>query len=88
MSTGEEWLDFKEKAMELKPGQIWVGKCLTSYEPNLWFAYVLLSADKEDGIYWWSAAEFMKGTFGAQIRKFTEDEIKKLEWFGNITDCI
>ena len=69
----------------LEPGQIWVGDCLSSYEPELWFVYVLLSADEEDGIKWWSAADFMKGVFGAQVRKFTEDEIRKLNYSGHIT---
>ena len=74
--------------MELKPGQIWAGNCLFSYEPELWFAYVLLSVVIEDNIEWWTTASFMRGKYGASVRRFTEDEIHKLEWQGYITDGI
>lgn len=83
--------------VELKPGQIWAARCLSSYEPNLWFIYVLLSADtdkslslpedKED-ILWWTAAEFMKGVYGAPVHKFTEEEIRKLEYQGQLNDFL
>ena len=69
---------------KLAPGQIWIGKCLSSYEPDLWFAYVLLSAKEEDGILWWSAAGFMRGVYGAPVKKFTEEEIRKLSYRSHI----
>ncbi len=69
----------------LNPGQIWVGECLTSYSPNFSYTYVLLSAKEEDDIRWWSAAEFVNGGFGARVREFTENEIRKLNYSHHIT---
>lgn len=70
--------------IELKPGQIWVGRCLNSHQPDLWFVYVLLSADEKEGELWWEAAKFMKGEFGASTHKFLEEEIRKLTYCGHI----
>lgn len=76
----------KAGSRDIEPGQIWAGNCVTSYEPNLWFYYVILSRDREDGIDWWSVAEFMNGTFGAPVRKLVEEEVRRLDYIGCITD--
>ncbi len=75
---------------KLEPGQVWAGKCLSSYEPELWFIYVLLSADEEDGVLWWSAAEYMRGKYGAAVHKFSREEIHngKLEYVGHVIDFV
>ncbi len=66
------------------PGSVYVGKCLGSHEPNLWFYYVLLSRDKNS----WTTAKFMKGHFGAQVEKFTDHEIDQLGYVGHITSVL
>lgn len=77
----------EEKPKRLDVGQVWKGQCLTSYEPNLEFYYILLSAGKgKDGLYWWSASEHMSGVFGSGVRKFLGYEIRKLEYVGHITE--
>lgn len=76
---------------KLEPGQIWTGDCLSSYEPNFQFVYVLLSAktekgDEEKDRLWWSAAVFTNKFYGAPVKKFTEDEIRKLSYSSHISD--
>ena len=78
----------------LEPGQVWKGKCLTSYVPEgkLEFYYILLSAKSgyaENGIFWWTASEHMRGTnvfFGGRSHQFPEEEIRKLTYLGHITE--
>ncbi len=69
-----------------RPGQVYIGRCLTSYEPDLWFIYVLLSRDKEqgDGLMYWKVAQFMSGDFGAQVVMLTDGEIDKVGCVGHI----
>lgn len=76
--------------MSLKPGSVYVGKCLGSHQPELWFYYVLLSHDKDVGhdVYYWTVAKFMKGHFGAQVEKFTDDEIDQLGYVGHISSVL
>lgn len=85
-----EWLFHSNLLMNsgnLAPGQIWedvdhVFHC----EERLRFACVLLSADtdKEDGNLYWTVADFMQYTFGAQIRKFLPEEVLKFRYVGHI----
>lgn len=72
---------------ELKPGQVWKGKCLTSFEPKLEFYYVLLSCDKgEYGWTWWKASMSMFGHYGGPVHNFLAEEIHQLEYVGHITE--
>ena len=68
----------------MKCGDVYIGKCLSSYEPKLWFYYVLLSRDKK----YWTVARFMKGHYGAQVEKHTDDEIGQLGYVGHILSIL
>lgn len=70
------------------PGSIYIGKCLSSYEPALWFCYVLLSRDLDNDVYYWTTAMFTKGYMGAQVKKFTGDEIDQLGYVGHVASVI
>ncbi len=65
-------------------GDVYIGKCLSSHEPELWFSYILLSKDKE----YWKVAQFMKGKYGAQVKDYTEKEIGNLGYVGNIMELL
>lgn len=65
-------------------GDVYIGKCLSSYEPQLWFYYVLLSRDKD----LWTVACFMKGQYGAQVKKYTTQEIGQLGYVGHILSLL
>ena len=89
--AGKEWTPPIPPVKELGrkkecAGQVYIGKCLTSHEPNLWFYYVLLSCDKDNDneTMYWTVAMFMKGSFGAQVVKLTDGEIDKLGYVGHI----
>ncbi|KKM87253.1 hypothetical protein LCGC14_1270760 [marine sediment metagenome] len=66
------------------PGSVYVGRCLGSCEPHLWFYYVLLSHDKN----YWTTAKFMKGHFGAQVENFTDHELDQLGYVGHIASVL
>lgn len=75
--------DLPDRPMGVKqPGNIYAGKCLKSYEPGLWYCYVLLSRDKDR----WLVAMFNSGALGAQVEEFTDEEIDKLGYVGHITE--
>ncbi len=72
-----------------KVGSVYVGKCLGSHNPELWYYYVLLSRDREgDGNEYWAAAMFCSGRLGAQIEKFTDSEIDQLGYVGHISSVL
>lgn len=77
--------------MELKVGQVWydVDHVWTNGSHELDIVHVVLSADMEGGKYYWSTANFIWisdgiGFSGAYIRKFTEEEIMKMRYIGNL----
>lgn len=65
----------------LRPGQIYTGECLTSWEPSLTFRYILLSRDRVDETDEWTVAQFNMGfkpgprALGAQVIKLLPCEI-------------
>lgn len=85
----------EENPKELDIGQVWHDKHHKwAYGANdLDFVHVILSADYKKGsdIYYWTTAQFMwttDGYCGAQIRKFTEDELRMMVCVGDIKDII
>ncbi len=69
---------FADTGSRLCPGQIYAGECLTSYEPNLNFRYVLLSRDRINGADEWLVAQFNMG-FRSIDHFLNETEGKKPE---------
>ena len=72
--------------MKVRPGQIYKGGCLTSYEPNLNYCYVVLSSMNGTT---WQVAEFPEELFtdGEWVECFMggrQIEITDVE-FGSLT---
>ena len=75
--------------IELAPGQVWedTDHTLNHGAEDIDFAYLLLSRDREnDGKYYWRVAEFMRYTFGATVRLFTDEEVHKFYYKGSIKE--
>ncbi len=80
--------------MKLEPGQVWEGESLSGFEPDLHFYYILLSCDfhPKYKIEFWKVAVFHKAEdgsfFGASVKDFTEEEIRRLTLISNLADLI
>lgn len=81
------------QSIKLRPGQLWWDKdcCWTSGWKEAQKICLLLSADTEvfqnERISFWSVAEFYWCTdsyMGAPIRKFTEEEVRKMYYVGDV----
>lgn len=71
--------------MNLAPGQLWIDVDKIYSDSMAKVIFLLLSADYEGELYVWSAAQFhyhSPGFSGAFVRKFTEEEIRKMSYAG------
>ena len=75
---------------DIRPGDLFWDKdrCWCDGSDYLDLCYLVLSGDQEDTMFLYKCACFMwaGGSYcGAHIRKFTADEILKMEHVGNIS---
>jgi hypothetical protein len=78
-----------ESPISLEPGQLWWDerRCWCDGSESIDAVFLILSADRELGLYFYRCAMFMwcrDGYCGADDHKFTEDEVRRMTYVGNI----